>query len=421
MFDDYLSDAEIATLVAPERVLAAMIQVEKALASVQAKQGIISQSAADEIVASEPGIKVAALAAGTARDGVPIPAFLALWRKGLSREAADALHFGATSQDILDTAHILCWREAISVLRQRLSAVLDALTEQADRGAGLVMAGRTRAQIASPITYGLRAARWAQPLIALEAQAPLVLDELARVQLGGAVGANLVLAPAGDAVTAALAKALDLRTSLPWHTDRTGINGAAQWAGQISQVLAKIAGDVLLLTRSEIAELRLSGGGGSSAMPHKQNPVTPEAIVALHRLGQGALTTLMGAPHLEERDGAAWAVEWRAVPQVLIATGAALQHAADMLARLEPDGARMAAILSEHPGVWAELAALDLSASRPKSEAVAVVKQCLAAEMPLMDALAQAAPDIDWPARLSPERIIAPCRDLAAAIIRERG
>ena len=129
----------------------------------------------------------------------------------------------------------------------------------------------------------------------------------------------------------------------------------------------------------------------------------------------------MDAPHLEERDGAAWAVEWRAVPQVLIATGAALQHAADMLARLEPDGARMAAILSEHPGVWAELAALDLSASRPKSEAVAIVKQCLAAEMPLMDALAQAAPDIDWPARLSPERIIAPCRDLAAAIIRERG
>jgi 3-carboxy-cis,cis-muconate cycloisomerase len=172
--------------------------------------------------------------------------------------------------------------------------------------------------------------------------------------------------------------------------------------------------------RSESGEARAGSGGGSSAMPQKSNPVAAETIAALARL-TAALIPPLHTPHAEERDGTAWSLEWLALPQVVVATGASLRHAQDLAATLAPDGERIAAALALDRGaVMAETARIRLSETRPRTEAERLVKQALTADEPLSTALARLAPGTDWRSVLDPASATGAAAAMADAIFATR-
>lgn len=376
-------DAEAAAHFTDAAEVAAMVAVERALARAEGATGVIPADAAAAIDAGLAGFAPdpAALAAGTLSAGVPVPALVAALRQPLAPEAAQWLHWGATSQDIVDTALALRLRPVLALLDARLAALADTLAGAARRWRDLPLAGRTRSQVAAPITFGLRVARWRQPLPTLRADLARLAPRLARVQLGGAVGSNSAIAPHGPAVTAALARELGLADAPAWHTDRSAPGAFAGWCAALTGALGKMAGDLVLMGRSESGEARAGAGGGSSTMPQKSNPVAAETILALARLTACLTTPIhLAALHAEERDGGAWALEWLVLPQIVVATAAALRHAQGLADTLAPDPERMRAILDAGGGVaLAEAASFRLAAHMPRAEAQALVKRAVAA------------------------------------------
>ena len=400
-------DPDLAAILSDAQDVARMIRFERALARVQGELGVIPPEAAGAIDAGLADLRLDpdSLAAGTTAAGVPVPALVAALRAEVPDGHGHWLHWGATSQDVIDTAQMMALREVAAVLAGRLAGLTATLQRLAVAQAGTVMAARTRGQIATPITFGLRIAQWAAPLIEASAATPRAF-----VQFGGASGGHTAIAPHGPAVAKALARALDLDDAPPWHTNRSRIAGFADWQAGIAQALAKLAEDLMLMMRSEIAEVRAGRGGGSSTMPQKSNPVEAEAIATLTRLVAVARAGL-GQPHREERDGAAWALEWALLPQIALATGAALRHAQALMDTLEPNAARMRANLAASPGVMAEAASFALAGHLPRAEAQTLVKEALAAKEPFAEALAARAPiALEWTEILSPDQVIAPCR-----------
>jgi 3-carboxy-cis,cis-muconate cycloisomerase len=354
----YLSlfgDAEVAGLLSSAAEIATMIEVERAIARAQGAAGVIPAEAVAAIDRGLAGMAPdpAGLAAGTAAAGVPVPALVAELRKGLERPAADYLHFGATSQDIVDTALMLRIAQVLDLLDGRLAVLVATLAGLARAHRATPMAGRTRGQVATPISFGLRAANWALPLARSRARLRLLRREGLLVQLGGASG-DLAAMGAGAGKARAMADAvaaeLGLCGALPWMADRQPLRRVAGELGELALALGKVGEDVILLTRSEVGELRLGEAGGSSTMPQKQNPVRAEAMVALARFAGGLAGQLDAAGlHREERDGAAWMGEWLVLPQMMVAAAAATAHGAAlcgglqvmaeaMLARLAGDG-----------------------------------------------------------------------------------
>jgi 3-carboxy-cis,cis-muconate cycloisomerase len=409
-----LGDRELGPLFTDAAAIAAMIRFERALARAQAKAGIVPQEAAAAI---DGGLKdwapgPEALAEATARAGVPVPPLLAAARAALPDEAAHWLHWGATSQDVVDTALALRLAAAIDVIEARRVRLQAALGAAAARWADLAMAGRTRSQAAAPIAFGDRCAAWAAPLAELGPETATIRARVARVQLGGAVGTNAVLGTRAGAVTAALAEELGLAPAAPWHTNRAGLVALAGWCAGLAGAAGKMAGDLVLMGRSESGEASAGTGGGSSTMPQKANPVAAETVVALARFAAALVAPMhQAALHAEERDGAAWTLEWLALPQLVLAAGVALRHAAALAESLAPDPDRMRAALAAGGGAaMAEAAVFLLARSRPRSEAEALVKRALAETPPegsLAATLARLAPqDADWAEALRPEALI---------------
>jgi 3-carboxy-cis,cis-muconate cycloisomerase len=271
------------------------------------------------------------------------------------------------------------------------------------------MAGRTRSQIAAPITFGHRIARWAQPLLGLRAELDGVRIRVARVQFGGAVGINAAVAPHGPAVIRALAAELGLAAAAPWHTERTALGALAGWCAALCAALGKMAGDLILMGRSEIGEAAAGVGGGSSTMPQKANPVAAETILALARFASGLAAPIhLAAIQSEERDGAAWAIEWLVLPQSVMAAAACLRHAATLAKTLRPDAERMADLLKLGGGIaMAEAASFRLAHRLPRFEAQALVKEAASAaaggSVTLAEALTNLTPGPeDWSAVLDP-------------------
>ena len=417
-------DDELSDVLSDRREVARLVLFERALARVQGRLGVIPAAAGDGIYAGleHASIDLDSLAAGVCDTGVPVPALVAALRAQLPEDHGRWLHWGATSQDVVDTAHVLGLAEALDVLEERLGRLIDTLTAKSRGYADMVMAGRTRGQIATPITFGLRLAKWAQPLIHLENRLPQVREDALRVQFGGSAGANTAIAPHGPPVAAALAAELGLRPALPWHVDRTGIAAAADWLLHLSTALSKFAGDIILQVRSEVGEVRAGAGGGSSTMPQKANPVGPETIRSLATIARTAHAGLAAAgDHAEERDGAAWPVEWALLPQLIIASGAALRHAATVAEYLEPRSDRMGHTIGRYSGIMAEQASFILAARLPRAEAQRLVKRATQTERPLAEALADVCDlDLDWHTLLDPTSIVAPCRDLAEEILSTR-
>ena len=248
------------------------------------------------------------------------------------------VHFGATSQDVIDTALVLRLRAVLPVLGARLSAVMDALVGLERRFGERPLMGRTRMQAAIPITVGARIASWRGPLVRQAARLDALLPEVLVVQFGGAAGTLDKLGDKGSAVRAALAEELGLDDAPQWQSQRDRVVALGGWLATTAGALGKLGQDVALMAEQG-GEIVLAGGGGSSAMPHKANPVGAEVLVALARftaVQAGGLQQAM--VHEQERSGAAWTLEWLLLPPMLIATAAALRTGVEVVGSIEAIG-----------------------------------------------------------------------------------
>jgi 3-carboxy-cis,cis-muconate cycloisomerase len=325
-----VGDEEVGALFSNEAELAAMLRVEVALADAQAEIGLIGQDAANQILKASASFKPdwRKLAEGLTQDGVVVPQFVKQLRAAVGDPHGKAVHLGATSQDIIDTALILRLKSIIEIMGGRIDRLIEALHAHKARDGSLRLMAHTRMQQALPFSVADKIDTWLQPLErhreALQSLAPRLLV----LQLGGPVGTRGELEGRGDTVADAMAERLGLGYAPSWHSQRDRIGEFAAFLSLLSGTLGKIGQDVALMAQNEVAEVRLAGGGGSSAMPHKSNPVSAEVLVTLARFNAGLLGTLHQAlVHENERSGAAWTLEWLVLPQMVVSTAAGLKKA----------------------------------------------------------------------------------------------
>ena len=397
--DALLGDAAVARLFGDSAEIRAMLLVEGALARVQGAAGIIPLDAAAMIdrATREVQIDPASLAAQTRLDGVPIPALLAAFRKAVG--PCDYLHWGATSQDIIDTGLALRLRRVLDIWQDRLGVLLPLLADLAARHAETPMAARSYGQYATPTTFGAVVAGWGWPIGAWADDLPALRGAVQLVSLSGAAGTSAALGPDAARLRADLAAELDLfDPGHSWHSDRSGLSRLAGFAAGLAASLAKFGEDVLTMTQSGIAEITMAGGG-SSTMPQKQNPVAASALVALGRHCQTLAHGMQTAGiHKAQRDGAAWFTEWLTLPQLCISLGRALDLAGQIAAQITPDLAAMQRPLDQGL-IHAEAVTFALAQSMPRPQAAALVKTLCETSLQtgenLLDLVARHQPD--WP------------------------
>lgn len=381
LYAGLFGDAETASLLSDQAELAAMIEVERALARVQGRLGLIPKEAAAAIDARLAGfmVDVERLAPEIASAGVAVPALVAALRAAVGPEGADHLHFGATSQDIADTGLMIRLKRALALFDGRLAVLLKRLAGQAKTHRATPMAARTRSQMATPVSYGLRLATVARDLALERRRLKTIAASGLWVQLGGAAGdlsAMTVGGGSGPQLTEELARELGLAAAAPWMTGRRPLLDIATLMVALTNALGKLGADILIGARTEIGEIGLAEAGGSSTMPQKKNPVKAEVLIALARVNAGLLGTFAATGvQAEERDGAAWMCEWLMLPQIIAATGAALLRAEELTAGLAPDVTRMKQAIDGSNGLLlAEAASFALMEHMARAEAQALVK-----------------------------------------------
>jgi 3-carboxy-cis,cis-muconate cycloisomerase len=309
------------------------LDVEAALARAQARVGLVPPDAAAAItnIARVALIDFEALRRGTNLVGYPILPLVRQLSALCDEKTAGYVHWGATTQDIMDTACVLQLREAGRLLREDLARLIDQLTALAQRYRDTPMAGRTHGQHALPITFGYKVAVWIDELKRHVDRFNEAGPRLFRVQLGGAAGTLASLGSDGPAVHHALAEELNLSpATISWHGARDTIAEFVCLCGLLGASLGKMAHEVATLQRTEIAEVEEAfepGKGGSSTMPQKRNPNLSENVVGLARLVmQQVPATLSAMVTSHERAMGEWHIEWRAVPETCLLTSAALAH-----------------------------------------------------------------------------------------------
>ena len=332
MFSKYLSDNELAQICSEEQLIQHILYFETALAKAQASLDIIPKEAALIIEEKLQQVKIspADLAAGTLQNGVPVISLLALVKEQLPVSAKDYLHYGATSQDAMDTAQVLMIKGAAGLIEEKVNTLIQNLTKLLTQYGAIPCMAHTRGQQAIPITFGVKINAWLQPLGRQLQRLQQIKESLFSVQLGGAAGTLSLYADKAEQLVNALAKELKLLPAAPWHTQRDNLCGFTNWLAMLTGILGKMGADILVLSQSEINEVieNAEGGGKSSAMPHKNNPVLSEALVALARINATLQSQqLQSLVHVNERDATAWILEWNAIPQMITNTGAALNHA----------------------------------------------------------------------------------------------
>ncbi len=360
--------AEVAGCFSDTARLAAMLEAEAALARAQARLRLAPEGLAGAITAVDAGtLDVAALGVQTAVAGVPTIPFIAAVQARLPPELARSFHKGATTQDILDTAMVLQMRRALVLLAAELDGVLSGLSALAVAHRATPCVGRTYGQHAAPITFGYKAAVWLTGVADAAAALPGLRTRVLTASLGGPVGTLASLGTDGPAVQEAFARELGLVAApLAWHALRGRMAETGAWLLHLLGALAKMATDVSSLASTDVGEVsepHVPGRGGSSAMPHKRNPVSSTVILACHSAGQGHVLTLfnaMAAAH--ERPAGAWHAEWHALPPLFGLAAGALREAQALAEGLQVDAARMMANIGTTRGLlFADAAAARLA------------------------------------------------------------
>jgi 3-carboxy-cis,cis-muconate cycloisomerase len=333
-----LGDDEVAGYFSVEADIIAMLAFESALARAQGTAGLIPMAAAARIAAvcDEFSPDIASLAGGAARDGVVAPALVRLLRAKVGAPHDAHVHRGATSQDVVDTSLILRLTPVLGLFDARLRKLTTSLSELATAQGTVSLMGRTRMQRALPIHAADKLRAWREPLERHIARLDELRPRLLVVQFGGPVGVRGDLGDKGAAIVTELARLLQLGAGPCWQVERDALAEFAGWTSLVAGSLGKIGADVAIMAQNEIGEVKLAESGGSSAMPHKSNPVRAEALVALARFN----AALLGAHHQalvheNERSGAAWTLEWLVLPQMVVAAAAALRHTTALCAGLQ--------------------------------------------------------------------------------------
>lgn len=402
------ASAKMRAALSDAAMLQRMLDVEAALARAEAAARVIPKSAAAPIAAAcqvkRFDIAALGIAAGQAGN-VAIPLVKALTAEVAKRdkEAARFVHWGATSQDIIDTATVLALRDATALMDRDLARAIKGFISLAKKHRNSVMAGRTWLQQALPITFGLKAAEYAASLARARIRMITAVEEASVLQFGGASGTLAALRNKGTTVARALGRELDLAVpAAPWHAHSDRIANAASAIAIAIGECGKIARDVSLLMQTEVGEVfepADAGRGGSSTMPQKRNPALSAQILAASNLAPGLVSSLLaGLVHEHERGTGGWQASWLALPQLLLIASGAFERTAEIATGLEVDKARMRANLEISNGlIMAEAVQFALAEKLGRLQAHDLVakasKRAAAERKPLKDLL-RAIPEV---------------------------
>ena len=366
-FEDLYSpmfySAEAARIFSPASYADKLIGFEVALAYALEETGIAppntgqtteKASAPVSDVGDRPWLNLTELSTEAVAAGnlaIPFVKRLTVQIRAHDATTAGYIHFGATSQDLLDTALVLQLRDVVSLADETLLRVIALLQDLAEAHRHTVMAGRTWLQQGPPITFGLKAAGWLAATLRARRQLGAAAEDACTLQFGGAVGTLASLQDRGQDVAEALGRRLGLRVpAIPWHARRDALAELASAFAILNGTLGKIARDISLLMQTELGEAlepSMPGRGGSSTMPHKRNPVYCAYILSSAARTPGLLATLLTAmPQEHERGLGGWHAEWQTLPELCLLTAGSLDHTVDMLSGLEVSAAHMERNLS---------------------------------------------------------------------------
>ena len=403
--------------------LAAMLRAEWALAEAQHQHGLIPAKTAQAIAALSPEqFDLEALGEATALSGVPTIPFVKALRALVPADCEAFVHKGATTQDILDTALVLQMREALETVLADLRQLVPALAELARREATTPCVGRTYGQHAAPVSFGYKAALWLAGLCDVLEGLPALRAQAFKASLAGPVGTLAGRSDQDRAVAQTYAALLSLAYDpLPWHIRRAGFAALAAWLGQLIGALAKCAEDIVFLASTEVAEVAepfIKGRGGSSAMPHKRNPVSATLILAAQKQAPFLVATqfaCMNGAH--ERPAGAWHGEWTVLPQLFGLAAGAVREALTLARGLEVDRARMRHNLDATLGlIFADAVASLLARSIGADNAHHLVAQGADRVRETGQSLQVVLPSLpDWPPSVSAEQLAA-CFDITPAV-----
>jgi 3-carboxy-cis,cis-muconate cycloisomerase len=367
-----------------EAFVRAMLDFERALAGAEADAGVIPAQAAQVIATGCTDLNPApeALAREGKRSGslaVPLVKALTAHVARQDARAAVFVHYGSTSQDVLDTALVLCLKPCLDDAERVLATSVSRLADHARRHAEVVMLGRTLMQPATPITAGLKIARWAAALHRCRLHLGAARQRALCVQLGGAVGTLDALGSRRGAVRRGVAERLGLGDARAWHDHRDELLRLMAELAIVTATVGKIARDVALLSQAEIGEMLESppakGVGGSSAMPHKRNPVGCLQALAAATRAPGAMASLLsGAVGEHERALGGWQAELVTIPELVDAAGSALDALDGISGGLVVNAERMKANLDALQGlVFSERLARLLARETDRATALGLV------------------------------------------------
>ncbi|MBV8408624.1 MAG: 3-carboxy-cis,cis-muconate cycloisomerase [Alphaproteobacteria bacterium] len=366
-----------------------MLAFEAALAQAAAAAGLVPERAAQIIAAAcdpalydPPSLVAAARRSAT----LTVPVVKALTAEVEKRDAAAAgyVHWGATSQDVIDTAMVLQLGEALPPLFTELDGIIGALAELARRHRMTPMLGRTLMQPATPLAFGQKVAGWAADLDRASARLEASFRETQVVQFGGASGSLSALGDKAEGVMAGLAERLGLKLPpAPWFTQRVRVAALAQDAALVVGALAKAARDIALMMQFEVGEASEPAGperGGSSTMPHKRNPVGAALVLAAAaRAPMLAATIVAALPQEHERALGGWQAEWPTLAALIETLGSAVEAMAEVAPGLAVDAEAMLANMeATHGAILAERATFLLAETMGKQQAAKLVEQALA-------------------------------------------
>ena len=380
IFDSFLTTTEIIDVFDDAAVIQAMLKFENALARAQAAEGIIPESAAQAIAQhcdaqryDIPAIVVASRHAGSM--AIPLVKELTKAVAASSPEAAIHVHWGSTSQDVIDTAMVLVTRDALTQIDATLTHLTNRLFELAEQHLDTPVLARTLMQPAQVISLGFKFTGWAAPLVRARQQLRTQARRSLQLQLGGAVGTLAVMGGKGPAVVKRVAAELNLtEPQSNWHTQRDEWVRLGLEVAVLAGSLGKIAKDLSLMAQGEIAELSEPSGqgrGGSSAMPHKRNPVSSMiALAAAGRTPQRAAALLANMPQEHERGLGNWQAELAEWPALFLSTQGALAALREAMDGLQIDSGRMLRNIDSLQGlVFAETVTIYLAGAIGRPQA----------------------------------------------------